>query len=251
MKHSLSLIPTLSFALTTLASGSTIVIDGNSNEFADYSSLNEFDVWGTSSNSDGTATLSVINDSPIVVDAAENPNPGLTWSISYSSGSYTAGSEINFFQGQQNAVTNFSDAIDEDKFMTVELTSSTPFDWTSVSATLWRNGAGAARFYQFAYSPDSTWDTSDLLGSPKDLGAGGISDEDTLTFDASTIVSGTTSAEVRLYFYGGTSNLGNTHLTSVSADYSVIPEPAHFGAILAGIGLVLAVLRRKRIETRA
>jgi len=194
--------------------GSTVLNGGG--EFADYSGLpsgNNIINWDPSAVNDGVVSLSVgrfglngdTSVSPFNKDSYKGP-----------------GTEINFGKGLGN-ISAATGAINGKAFLSIIVDSTglsgSTLQLNSVSLSLWRNGVYAAQNYQFAYSTDSTWDASDLLGSPTNK-------TDTSPFtvstgDLSSLAAPGTQTEIRLYFWGdGTIIQGNTHLYNVTADYS-------------------------------
>lgn len=236
------------FASLALAAGpafaATINIDGRLADSTEASDLE----WGDYSSTADTATISPSfvsdNDGTVTLTVATN---GQTWNTSYSSGSYDAGEEWNVRQGidsilpvSETAAASFTNG----SYLSISLASTSSFDWTSVSASLWRNGAQAPDSFQFAVDTDNDgWDTGDLLGSTSVLAAG-IAGADTMT---ANFASGVTGDEVRLYYWDttGSNNAGgNFHVYDVSADYTAVPEPS--SAALIGLGGFALILRRRK-----
>jgi len=104
---------------------------------------------------------------------------------------------------------------------------SNSFAVQSFSTSLWRNGGQAPQTFQLAYSADSNWDTSDLLGTPTVVGGTGTGNAVTLTATGPSFPSEATSANFRLYYWdsdGATNSSANFHLYDVAFDFTLGTE---------------------------
>ena len=240
----LTLIAATATLISPGLSAAQIVISGNNTEsgggdFADYTSLSSGD----------EITESIVNDG--VVSLSIQDNGAALWSTGNSGGhSYVSGAEINFGAGAVSS--DLADAISDDAFfdITIDSTSygSELFNLNGISVDLWRNGPAAATGYQFAYSSDGVWDTSDALGTAVEVATSvsGPGDSLLISYDSSTIVSSVSDATVRLYYWGAANATGNSHIFNVSADYSAIPEPSHYAVFAGLLSIAIFSLRRRR-----
>ena len=174
-----------------------------------------------------------VSDTDVTLTASTN---GQVWNDAWSAGSYTEGAEWNFRaergfdEDPEFGVASQTESVNGGYYIEMTLDStghdSDPFDLNSISVSLWRNGDGAPSDFGLAFDGDDNgWDTGDFL-TDASVGSG-IDNATTLT--ASDIDSSATTSIVRLYYWGTDNNSGNTHLYDVSADYTVIPEPASLG----------------------
>ncbi|MDF3129579.1 PEP-CTERM sorting domain-containing protein [Kiritimatiellaeota bacterium B1221] len=228
---------------TPVVHAALIDIDGSANEFETYSltaSNSNPAPWGSSSETDGDVTLSILN----------NSGSGLSWNNSWSSGSYDAGAEINTMQSRTAYSSDISadadEAMTENRYFTLQLsTTGSNISWDSVGVTLWRNGDGAPEFFQFAYDDEGLgYEAGDFLGSVTSFDTG-LSNEDTVSFSSAGLPSNFSSDSVRLYFWGGTSGTGNFHITNIEAEYSVIPEPGSLALMVIAFAGLMIFCRRK------
>ncbi|MCC5788311.1 MAG: endo-1,4-beta-xylanase [Opitutales bacterium] len=146
---------------------------------------------------------------------ADSDTP-VTVSGSWSSISYVDGAEYNL----RAAVSASSgpDAISKGAFVefAVETDGSAvaAFDLNAFEVDLWRNGSGAAQYYQFAIESDGDWT---LVGDVFDVGEG-HANSTTLRVEE-TLYEETSEAKIRLYYWDASTN-GNTHYYGVRADVS-------------------------------
>lgn len=239
------------FAYTVSASAAIISIVGSTNttgqnnggDFADWTGLPVVTTapgttMPTSAVNDGLATLSLIDSGAAFVSQ--------TWA---SGTVYSVGAEANFSAGTPIANLDSTSALTNNAFLEINLSTlafaSTAVDINSISVSLWRNGAGAAGNYQFAFAADGNYDATDFLGAPTFVDAG-IVNAGTISYTGAPIVSDVTNASIRLYYWGNTNINGNTHLYNVTADYAVVvPEPSVY-ALVASIGVLGVCLVRRR-----
>lgn len=224
-------------ALPSRVYADVIDISGAAKEFADYTGATNSTVWSDSAVTEGDFTLGFRNEAL------------RRWNTSWSSGSYVVGAEVNSSQAFDSTQisSDAAGALATSKFITIQLSSvGSPFDLNSVSVTLWRNGPGAAEYYQFAYDGGGNgFDAGDFLGAATQVPTG--STPSTVSYNGAGLPEGVTTADIRLYFWGGTSGTGNTHYTNVVADYTVIPEPSSLVLVsLAGLVWMARARRRAR-----
>lgn len=215
-------------------------------EFGNFSGFAAQQVVPSSSVTESGYTLTFDPVSASTSASARNWSTGWT-----AGGPYSAGAEVNLRAGSAGLSTSAADAITNASYVEISLTTpGTAFDLDSVSVSFWRNGTGAAQNYQLAYSSDATWTTADLLGSATNVTTTGTaSGLTTVSYSGLSLPTNTTDATVRLYFWGATSNGGNTHYYDVEANYTVVPEPTTFTALLVGLGGCV-VLSMKRSRNR-
>ena len=187
--------------------------------------------FGDSAVTSGDFTLTFLGDvaSGTAIETSSGDSSG---------NSYEVGSEVNL---KNFDASDFSSAVSNDSFIEIKLESSgSNFSLDSISVSLWRNGGSAPSDYQFGET-DGT-----ALGSSQSFGDGGVGDAGTITASSlSSTFNNVSTATVRLYAWGGSSN-GNTHFYNVEADYSPVPEPGNFALISALFLGAVAVARRRR-----
>ncbi|MCP5537356.1 MAG: PEP-CTERM sorting domain-containing protein [Akkermansiaceae bacterium] len=208
--------------------------------------------WGDNSGLANSATIPspvTDNDGTVTLTVATN---GQLWNTGNSAGTYQAGEEWNIRQGNGTILpvsTTAAAAFTNGSYLSISLASAGAFDWTSLSANLWRNGSQSPNNFQFAYSTDASWTTADLIGTLQTQASGtsGTGNVVTVSAGALDLPSGVTSAEARLYYWDttGTTNLGgNFHLYDVSANYTAVPEPS--STALLGLGGLALIFRRRK-----
>ncbi len=194
-------------------------------EFADYSTTVLNTAFAPSSVNDGT------------VDLLIGPGASTVWATTGYPG---AGSEINFYPGAN--VSDDENAFTNDVYLNIDLSATQQINLDSISVSFWRNGAGAAQDYQFAYSEDATWTTDDLLGTATHFTSTGSGNTTTVSI-ASGLPTNFTNTSLRLYTWTGN---GNTHLYNVTANYTVVPEASTF--TLMGLTLLAALFLKRRFR---
>ena len=199
--------------------------------------------WSSpASNADNEAIPDATDsDGDVLLTVSAN---GRRWNDAYSGGDYTPGEDWSFRAEDFGGTGALAIANGQFIEITLDSTSldSDVFDLDSVSVSLWRNGNGAPTDYALAFDTDNNgWDTGDFLiiANP----GSGIDNPETITYNASTIDSTTTSSTIRLYYWGSISGSGNTHLYDVELGYTIIPEPGSLA--LLGLG-GLCMMRRRR-----
>ncbi len=217
-----------------LQAGVIIDIDGASDEFEDYSGLSSGDTW---------ATMSFVTESGYTLSTV-NPTNRVWNETNYQGARKELDLSIGLSSHDDNS-TSFSDSITEGKYWEIKLTGSS-FDLESISVNLWRNGTGAAQYYQFAYDDEGTgYDVGDALGTAFNASSTGIGSQYLVSYSGLGLPSSTTDAKIALFSWGGSSGTGNTHFNKIAAEYSVIPEPGSMALLILGFAGFLTFCKRK------
>ncbi|MEI6891255.1 MAG: PEP-CTERM sorting domain-containing protein [Pontiella sp.] len=231
------------------SSAAVIDIEGRLADSTETSALE----WGDNStrgDSGGTVAIgsnkpdSVFDDDGIVtLTVAANIQD---WRTGYSTGSYNAGAEWNI--RSSSTATSEAGAISAGAYFEISLDSighaSDQFSWDAISVSLWRNGSGADTHFQLAIDVDNDGFTVDDLIGIATMPAAGIGGASTISYSGAELDGNMTSGSIRLYTWGSSSVSGNIHLYDVSAEYTVIPEPATLGLIAVFGGGLLFMRRR-------
>lgn len=183
------------------------------------------------------------NDGTVKLTVAANIQD---WRTGYtpSTITYEIGEEWNVRSSSTS--TTAAGAFTQGAFFEITLDStenaSALFTWDAVSVSLWRNGTGADSHFQLAVDAGNDGFTVDDLVGTAATPAAGIGGATTISW--SGVYGSSTTNTVRLYHWGNSSPSGNMHLYDVTAEYTVIPEPATLGLVAALGGGILLVRRR-------
>lgn len=225
--------------------------DGILGEFPDYLLSDNTKDIPDASQTDGMVTLTLRDESVFQWNNSNYP--------------FSEGYEINFHPGgwdqaggvlPSGAGTNLNSSINFGLYYTILIESTAPININEVTLEFNRNDTGSPRrYYILDDSGNDGFDVGDVIADSANLagvdaGTGLILSSDTADKVLSALpgTTSTTSHAYRFYISNLPNLAGNTHLFSASVDYTVVPEPAAFAA-LVGLGSFSFLLWQRRKQS--
>jgi hypothetical protein len=225
-------------AVASLANAALLDIDGSLGEFPNYLLSDNASDIPDASQTDGTVTLTLRDDSV------------LKWSN--SGFPLFAQSEINFQPGYDGSdatiglSSDLTQAITKGTFYTVNVASTSPIDITNITLRFNRHDSGSPRrFYILDDADNNGHDVGDVIveTGPTLLGSTDVS---TQTLSVNPGTSNVTSYDFHFYISNTPNGAGNVHWTYASVDYTVVPEPAVFAALVGLVSFSFLLWQRRK-----
>lgn len=253
MKYSITSAIFLTLCVAT-AQAIVLDIDGAHAEFPDYLIPDNTKDIPTASQTDGTATLSLVDDAEFQWFNFNYPFFEQSM-ISFHPGGWLEGPEVNGGVHPKGS-SSLTESLEFDMYYTIQIDSVVPINLESISIDFYRaDDVSPRRYYILDDADGNGFDIGDIIADSADLpsvdASGLLPFEDfgsgfTQTLSATLDENGITSKTYRFYLSNTPNLAGPTHWTFAGIEYSVIPEPSR-AAFLIAVFTALLAFRRKRV----